>query len=45
MLEKWKYNYIELSHPDNFMAAKWKKITREDLKSSYKFFYENESIK
>ena len=45
MLEKWKFSYVELSHPDNYVAPKWNKIAKEDLKNAYRFYYENEAIR
>lgn len=41
MLEKWKLNYTELSHPDNKLSDKWVRLTREDLKNSYRLYYDS----
>lgn len=45
MMEKWRFNFIDYGHPDNTISPKWAQVTREDLKTAYRFFYENESIR
>lgn len=45
MLEKWKFASLEFSHPDNKITEKWEIVPKDDLRNSYRLYYENEITK